>query len=181
MEDLQIEFSVVNPNDDATHVHTYYNDTKHEIAPTWLMGKSFFSALVFERLSFYVVIPRKRSFGQDNIFTPVCHSVHGGGGCYPNMHCRCYPSMPCRGCTIPACIAGGIPLYLAWGSALGGGLVETPPPDGYCCGQYASYWNAFLFRYNFTTSFKYPNIVKTMCNFMLINFGKGIFSVVSVR
>ena len=26
----------------------------------------------------------------------------------------------------------------------GGGLVETPP-DGYCCGRYASYWNAFLF------------------------------------
>ena len=20
-----------------------------------------------------------------------------------------------------------------------------PPPDGYCCGRYASYWNAFLF------------------------------------
>ena len=27
------------------------------------------------------------------------------------------------------------------GSALG---VETPP-IGYCCGRYASYWNAFLF------------------------------------
>ena len=23
---------------------------------------------------------RKRSLGQGNIFTPVCHSVHGGGG-----------------------------------------------------------------------------------------------------
>ena len=22
----------------------------------------------------------------------------------------------------------------------------TPPEDGYCCGRYASYWNAFLFR-----------------------------------
>ena len=21
----------------------------------------------------------------------------------------------------------------------------TPPADGYCCGQYASYWNAFLY------------------------------------
>ena len=29
----------------------------------------------------------KRRFGQGNVFTPVCHSVHGGGG---------YPSMPCR-------------------------------------------------------------------------------------
>ena len=25
----------------------------------------------------------------------------------------------------------------------GGCLV--PPPDSYCCGRYASYWNAFLF------------------------------------
>ena len=26
-------------------------------------------------------------------------------------------------------------------------LVETPP-NGYCCGRYASYWNAFLFIFN---------------------------------
>ena len=26
-----------------------------------------------------------------------------------------------------------------------GCLVETPPQDSYCCGRYASYWNAFLF------------------------------------
>ena len=34
-----------------------------------------------------------------------------------------------------------------------GCLVETPPPqDGYCCGRYASYWNAFLFiTLNFVT------------------------------
>ena len=32
-------------------------------------------------------------------------------------------------------------------------LVETPlPPDGYCCGRYASYWNAFLFKQNFKTA-----------------------------
>ena len=24
-------------------------------------------------------------------------------------------------------------------------LADTPPADGYCCGRYASYWNAFLF------------------------------------
>ena len=23
---------------------------------------------------------------------------------------------------------------------------SDPPPDGYCCGRYASYWNAFLFE-----------------------------------
>ena len=41
---------------------------------------------------------RKRSLGQDNIFTPVCHSVHGGGG----------------GCLLP----GGC---LVWRCLLGGG------------------------------------------------------------
>ena len=33
---------------------------------------------------------------------------------------------------------------LPGGACLGGCLVETPQ-DGYCCGRYASYWNAFLF------------------------------------
>ena len=35
------------------------------------------------------------------------------------------------------------------GLVLGGGgcLVETPP-DGHCCGRYASYWNAFLLHIN---------------------------------
>ena len=28
---------------------------------------------------------------------------------------------------------------------LGGAWWRLPPPDAYCCGRYASYWNAFLF------------------------------------
>ena len=31
------------------------------------------------------------------------------------------------------------------GCLLFGGAWWRPPPDGYCCGQYASYWNAFLY------------------------------------
>ena len=27
--------------------------------------------------------------------------------------------------------------------------LRQPPPDGYCCGRYTSYWNAFLFTFNF--------------------------------
>ena len=37
---------------------------------------------------FLIIIVRKRSLGQGNVFTLVCHSVHGGGG---------------RGVCIPAC------------------------------------------------------------------------------
>ena len=42
------------------------------------------------------------------------------------------------GCLVP----GGLVLE---GGFSRGYMVETHPPDGYCCGQYASYWNAFLF------------------------------------
>ena len=55
-----------------------------------------------------------------------------------------------QGGAIPAYIAGGIPACLAAG--LGGGVCfrgmpgrDPPPRDDYCCGRYASYWNAFLF------------------------------------
>ena len=44
------------------------------------------------------------------------------------------------------CLVPGVPDLggcLVPGGCLVGGLVETPP-DGYCCGRYASYWNAFL-------------------------------------
>ena len=49
-----------------------------------------------------VFTTRKRSLGQGNIFTPVCHSVHRGDG----------------GGGIPACIAGGIPACLAAGGCV---------------------------------------------------------------
>ena len=66
------------------------------------------------------------------------------------MHCMWYPSMPCTGeCAIPACLVaggfapGGVPGLggLLWGVPGGDPL----PPDGHCCGRYASYRNAFLF------------------------------------
>ena len=62
----------------------------------------------------------QRSCGQGNIFTPVCHSVYGGGG-YPSMPCRSvlrggggYPSMPCR-----SVLGGGYP-SMPCRSVLGG-------------------------------------------------------------
>ena len=67
------------------------------------------------------ITSRKRSLGQGNMFTGVCLST-GGGVSGPG-------GVPGRGGLVP-----------------GGCLVETSP-DGYCCGQYASYWNAFLFDF----------------------------------
>ena len=64
------------------------------------------------------------------VFTPVCHSVHRGG-------------------CLPQCMLGYTPPQEADTPQ----EAETPPgsrhtpreADGYCCGRYASYWNAFLF------------------------------------
>ena len=56
------------------------------------------------------------------VFTRVCHSVHRGG--------------------LPQCMLGYHPRR-----SRPPPQEQTPPPpprDGYCCGRYASYWNAFL-------------------------------------
>ena len=68
-------------------------------------------------MSFYLYRPQ-RSCGKVILSQAyVKNSVHGGGGW-----------------CLPQCMLG----YTA-------PLGQTPPPaDGYCCGRYASYWNAFL-------------------------------------
>ena len=33
-----------------------------------------------------------------------------------------------------------------WGGSGPRGCLVEIPPDSYCCGQYVSYWNAFLFK-----------------------------------
>ena len=71
---------------------------------------------------FYKVLitARKRSLGQGNVFTCVCHSFHRGKG---GLH------------------SGGLPL--GRGSASRG--LSRPPLELWKAGSYASYWNAFLF------------------------------------
>ena len=45
-----------------------------------------------EHVSFIFITARKRSLGQGNIFTPVCHSVHGGSA---SVHAGIPPPRPC--------------------------------------------------------------------------------------
>ena len=61
-----------------------------------------------------------------NVFTPVCQSFCSQGrGCLPQRMLAYSPP-------------GRHPPFRPPG--------QTPPPaDGYCCGRYASYWNAFMF------------------------------------
>ena len=79
----------------------YYNFSEmHKVGDIGIYIMPTLSFSVFNNVIFTA---RKRSLGQGNIFTPVCHSVHRGGG------------------GIQACIAGGIPACLAVGwSALRG-------------------------------------------------------------
>ena len=101
------------------------------------------------------------------MFLQVCVCPRGGG--YISMPCRWYPSMPCSRSpggvlsqhalqvvsqhALHQVSKGGVPApsgVTSSGRSAPGGVCSpgrTPPieADGYCCGRYASYWNAFLF------------------------------------
>ena len=97
---------------------------------------------------------RKRSLGQGNMFTGVCLSTGGclflqgvpvlGGACS-----RVGWYLFWRGSCFWGTCFQGEPAPGRWCLVLGG--PGGDPPDGYCCGRYVSYWNAFLF-YQFLIS-----------------------------
>ena len=142
----------------------------------------FFSLILAEKLLFFPDFPdwKKSSkfslnsliSGNPVIFSEVCvkNSVHTGGGGFSRPTPRGEIGGLARGVSRPTprgvsrptprgVQAQGVP-----GPGLGGvskqALRQTPPlpADGYCCGRYASYWNAFLlifkihcyFHWNFT-------------------------------
>ena len=119
---------------------------------------------------------RKRSLGQGNIFIGVCQEFCSrGGGCLIRRGvCSGGSCLLLGGCLLPGgvsteggCLllggvsaAGGV--VCPWGvSALGNvcsqGGAWWRPPNGYCCGRYASYWNAFLCFEIYTTFKKFQN------------------------
>ena len=79
----------------------------------------------------------KRSLGQGNVFTLVCHSVHRGGLHPGGLH--------------PGVSASGREVDLHPGGSAFRRRGVGRPPIGYygiqsTNGWYASYWNAFLFQ-----------------------------------
>ena len=87
----------------------------------------------------------QRSCGQGNIFTPVCHSVNGGGVCLS----ACWDTTPQSrhplGPDTPPVHRGGLPQCM-----LGYPPKQTPPREAdssirSTSGRYASYWNAFFY------------------------------------
>ena len=116
----------------------------------------------------FLLLPPSTKLGQGYVFTRVCDSVHRGvvsqhalqvvsqhalqqvsGGLYPCMPRRSpgpHPGGKLRGLalggspgphlgSIPACTEADTP-------------TPSPSPHGYCCGRYASYWNAFLLTFS---------------------------------
>ena len=84
--------------------------------------------------------------------------AHSQGGKLRGIWFRPHPRGKLRGiCLGGACSRGCL--------VLGEFLVETPLPDGYCCGRYASYWNAFLLKllaflnHNKTLNICFPNLL----------------------
>ena len=80
-----------------------------------------------------ILLPSATKFAKV-MFLQVCVFPQVGGW---------YPSMPCNRSPRGAVPAPGVPAPGGRGGGSGGGG-DPPPADGYCCGRYASYWNAFL-------------------------------------
>ena len=89
-------------------------------------------------LQYRVFTSRKRSLGQGNVFTHVCQSFCSRGG-------DVYPACTGQGGALPRrwpARERGCPGTRGRHSPPG---PETDPRDDHWSGQYASYWNTFLF------------------------------------
>ena len=116
-----------------------------------------------------VITARKRSLEQGNVFTRVCHSVHGvsvqGGLCPGGSRSRGL----CTGGWVS--VQGG--LSSRGSLSRGEGFCQEYPPCMVKSGRYASYWNAFLFCEMFcpvTRNFIYDSCM--FCHYWLVEATK---------
>ena len=84
----------------------------------------------------------KRSLGQGNVFTSVCHSVQGGG--VTSQHASQIPWLVSWGSTPRGSLHPGVRVYLH------GGLPSGRPPHATGTRKGDSYWNAFLLKSKFS-------------------------------
>ena len=99
--------------------------------------------------------------------------------CLAGLQEGVYPSMPCRfsgpysGGSLRG-LAGGIFRHTPGGCVFQHALRQTPPhthtPDGYCCGQYASYWCFFpCVRFKIKTEKTTVNSIRLALVFKISN------------
>ena len=104
-------------------------------------------------------------FGDKVICLQVCVCPRGGlswGGGWSR-----------GGWLVPGVAGSGGCLVLGGGSLVRGCLVETPP-DGYCCGRYASYWNAFLLITNDYVMIFFAHLSDSLINCGISNESKSV-------
>ena len=73
--------------------------------------------------------------------------AHSQGGCWGGSGQGVESAL--GGPALGGCLLWGVPALGGGVPALEGMWRDTPTCDGYCCGRYASYWNAFLLYYKF--------------------------------
>ena len=118
-----------------------------------------------------VFTARRRSLGQGNVFTPVCHSVHRGVGLpnplpdtdpprqtpwmqtslgWTDPPIQISPDADPPGWADPPGV-GQTPPMQTLPDADPRGLADPPFPILSTSGRYASYWNAYLFVFSFSS------------------------------
>ena len=125
----------------------YLSSNLKAVDAEWLEKARHFSPKNMVTMFYY---RPQRSWGKVIYLTGVCDSVHWGGG------------VCSRGVWSWGCLVWGGGVWSQGVSGWGGGVwssrgVCSPggawwrhPRDGYCCGRYASYWNAFLWKKSLT-------------------------------
>ena len=88
-------------------------------------------------------LPSATMLRQGNVFTPVCHSVHGGVCLSASWDTDPSGRHPTPWADTPL---GRPPKQTPPGRHTLGRPPSPPAADGYCSGLYASYWNAFLLQ-----------------------------------
>ena len=122
-------------------------------------------------------LPPANEVCEGYVFTPVCQSFCSQGGClgshlggrFGGLARRV--SRPTSRGRLGVWPGEGVQAHTRedQAQAHGGGIpactetdtLHPPPPTpayGYCCGRYASYWNAFLFIHSFLPSLIHPFI-----------------------
>ena len=120
------------------------------------------------RVMLYLITARKRSLRRFCLYACLSVILFMVGGLYPSMPCRYpgpHPGGKLRGLALgdlqshtqegglKAHTRGVVSRPTPGGCVFQHALRQTPPPaDSYCCGQYASYWNAFLCKKKFILS-----------------------------
>ena len=97
--------------------------------------------------SLRIFTARNRSLGQGNVFTPVCHSVHKGGGLCPSMRHRSRDRRSLSGgLSVQGVSVQGVSVQgsMSRGVSLSRGVSVREAPRTVTSRRYTSYWNAFF-------------------------------------